>query len=70
MSESLLISTEGRLRRLTLNRPDKRNALSADLCRSVTEAVHEAASDAAIGAILLDAEGKDFCSGMDLGEVL
>jgi len=70
MNETLLISNQGRLRRLTLNRPDKRNALDAALCRKLLDAVREAASDRAVGAILLDANGKDFCSGMDLAEVL
>src|SRR5512138_74874 len=70
MSANLLVNTEGRLRRLTLNRPQKRNALDSELCRSLIQAVHEAASDRAIGAILLDAAGKDFCSGMDLNEAL
>ncbi len=40
-------------------------------CAGVSlEAVREAASDRAVGAILLDANGKDFCSGMDLQEAL
>jgi enoyl-CoA hydratase/carnithine racemase len=70
MNESLLISSQGRLRRLTLNRPGTRNALDVALCRSLVEAIGEAASDPTVGAILLDAKGKDFCSGMDLKEAL
>ncbi len=70
MSGSLLISTDRRLRRLTLNRPEKRNALNVALCRSLIQAIGEANEDRAIGAILLDAGGKDFCSGMDLSEAL
>lgn len=70
MNESLLISSQGRLRRLTLNRPGRRNALDVALCRSLVEAIGEAASDRTVGAILLDAKGKDFCSGMDLAEAL
>jgi len=70
MNESLLISSQGRIRRLTLDRPDKRNALDLALCRSLIEAIREAASDRTVGAILLDANGKDFCSGMDLTEAL
>jgi methylglutaconyl-CoA hydratase len=70
MNESLLISSQGRLRRLTLNRPAKRNALDVALCRSLLNAIRDAASDGAVGAILLDANGKDFCSGMDLAEAL
>jgi len=68
MSESLLVSTHGRLRRLTLNRPEKCNALDAALCRSLLDAIREAASDGAVGVILLDAIGNNFCSGMDLTE--
>jgi enoyl-CoA hydratase/carnithine racemase len=70
MNESLLISSQGRLRRLTLNRPGKRNALDVALCRSLVDAFRKAASDSTVGAILLDANGKDFCSGMDLAEAL
>jgi enoyl-CoA hydratase/carnithine racemase len=70
MNENLLVSSRGRLRRLTLNRPEKRNALNVALCRSLVEAIREAASDPTVGAILLDAKGKDFCSGMDLTEAL
>lgn len=67
MSSSLLISREGRLLRLTLAREDKRNALNVDLCRAIVEACE--APDPSVGAILLDAQGKVFCSGMDLAEV-
>jgi enoyl-CoA hydratase/carnithine racemase len=55
--------------RLTLNRPEKRNALSAELCRLLADALEEAAADPRAGAILLDARGKDFCAGMDLNEL-
>lgn len=70
MNTNLLIERHGRLRRLTLNRPEKRNALSVELCRLIVRAVGEANEDASVGAILLDAAGPDFCSGLDLGEVL
>ena len=55
--------------RLTLNRPEKRNALNAELCRDLAEAPREADYDPAVGAILLSANGKSFCAGMDLDEV-
>ena len=70
MSENLLRSRERRLLRLTLNRPGKRNALDAALCIEIVEAVREAEEDRSIGAILLDAAGPAFCSGMDLDESL
>jgi enoyl-CoA hydratase/carnithine racemase len=65
----LEVNTEGRVRRLTLNRPEKRNALSAELCRILAEAIESADLDSSIGAILLAANGSAFCAGMDLGEV-
>jgi len=70
MHESLLIGSEGRLRRLTLNRPDKRNALNIALCRDLVAGLREAGGDPGVGAILLDAQGAHFCAGMDLSEVL
>ncbi|MBX5496242.1 MAG: enoyl-CoA hydratase/isomerase family protein, partial [Bryobacteraceae bacterium] len=67
---SLLVNREDRVLRLTLNRPDKRNALSADLCRDLVARIEEAERDPQIGCILLDAAGPIFCAGMDLDEAL
>ena len=64
----LLISREDRTLRLTLNRPEKRNALNIELCRAIAEAVEEAQSDDSVGSILLDAQGNVFCAGMDLDD--
>jgi len=69
MSEILQSVREGRLLHLTLNRPDKRNALNADLCRALVETVDHASHDRSIGVILITANGKSFCAGMDLSEV-
>ena len=62
-------SREGRLLRLTLNRPEKRNALSAQLCRDLVTVLEHGDRDPGVGAILLSANGKHFCAGMDLSEV-
>ncbi len=59
----------GRLLRLTLNRPEKRNALNLDLCRLLVDALEAANRDAGVGAILLSGNGKSFCAGMDLSEM-
>jgi enoyl-CoA hydratase/carnithine racemase len=67
VSSNLVISREGRVLRLTLAREEKRNALDAALCRAIVEACE--AEDPTVGAILLDAQGKVFCAGMDLAEV-
>ena len=69
MSDVLEIHREGRLLRISLNRPEKRNALSASLCRELVRALEAAEKDPAVGAILLAGNGKSFCAGMDLAEM-
>lgn len=70
MSESLQISREGRILHLALNRPERRNALNMDLCIALGAALEKAETDASVGAVLLSGNGKSFCAGMDLHEVL
>ena len=69
MSEVLEISRQGRVSRIALNRPAKRNALNAQLCREIVAALEEGFQNAAVGAILLTGNGKHFCAGMDLTEI-
>jgi enoyl-CoA hydratase/carnithine racemase len=69
MPDILETSREGRVLRVTLNRPEKRNALNAELCRVVVASLENALSAPEVGAILLCANGKHFCAGMDLSEV-
>jgi enoyl-CoA hydratase/carnithine racemase len=69
MTDQLLSVHEGRLLHLTLNRPEKRNALDAALCRTLIDALEDADRDPAVGAILLTASGRAFCAGMDLAEI-
>jgi enoyl-CoA hydratase/carnithine racemase len=59
---------QGRVRKITLNRPEKRNAWSLELCRDLVAAFDDADSDQSVGAILLNANGPAFCAGMDLKE--
>ena len=70
MSESLQISREGRVLLLALNRPEKRNALNLDLCRALGDGLDAAEADPGVGAVLLSGNGRSFCAGMDLNEVL
>jgi enoyl-CoA hydratase/carnithine racemase len=55
---------------ITLNRPDKRNALNFELCTRLVQAIDDADANPAIGAILLKGDGPSFCAGMDLKEAL
>ncbi len=65
----LLIEDDGPVRLLTLNRPDKRNALSMDLIQQLHEAFDEAIRDQTVRALILTGAGASFCSGLDLKEV-
>jgi methylglutaconyl-CoA hydratase len=65
----ILSNTSDAVARISLNRPDKRNALSAELVSAIREAVAQAATDGAARVLLLTGEGKDFCSGADLAAV-
>ena len=56
---------DGRLRRITLASPETRNFLDAKLCADLAKELRAAAADDATGAILIDADGPVFCSGMD-----
>jgi enoyl-CoA hydratase/carnithine racemase len=62
---SLRIEQDGRLRRITLAAPEKRNILDAALAENLLREMAEAAEDSATGAILIEADGPMFCSGVD-----
>src|SRR5438552_3654194 len=56
------------IRRIALNRPDKRNALSNALRAELFDALRKADADASIGAIILRGNGKCFSAGYDLAQ--
>jgi len=67
MSEVLLVSREGGIATLTLNRPDKLNALNAELVEALATAVNELSRDASLRcAILTGAGDKAFAAGADI----
>ena len=67
MSE-VLIDTEGSIRLLTLNRPEKLNAINDALSHALKSAIKEAASDDNVSVILLTGAGRAFSAGADLKE--
>lgn len=64
--EVLLARREGGVARLVLNRPEKRNALNAELVEALKTALREADADPAVRVVAVEGAGKDFCSGADL----
>lgn len=65
MSE-ILITNEGSVRYISLNRPEKRNALNTSMVHSLKAALRDADGDEKLRSIVIRGEGKDFCSGADL----
>ncbi|MBI2719236.1 MAG: enoyl-CoA hydratase/isomerase family protein [Rhizobiales bacterium] len=66
--ETLLLEIDGRgVAKLTLNRPQKHNALDAAMIGDLTEAAGRLAADDAVRVVVLGAAGTSFCAGGDLG---
>ena len=63
---NLLIEDAGSVRTLTLNRPEKRNALNAELVAELKSALRDVEANDSLRAIVIRGAGKDFCSGADL----
>src|SRR5436190_8846577 len=64
--EAVLYTVEGAIARITLNRPEKRNALNDALINGLKKALEEAGRSEAVRSIVIKGAGKDFCSGADL----
>ena len=54
------------VRLLTLNRPDRLNAMTAELCEALHEELRQAAADRSCRAVVLTGAGRAFCAGLDL----
>ena len=63
-------SAAGGIARITLNRPDKRNAITSDMMSALRDALQRAGDDSSVRVLLIRGAGKDFCAGLDLSEVL
>ena len=65
---NLRIESKGAIRILTLNRPEKRNALDTALSRALLEALRAADGDETVRCVVLTGAGPAFCAGADLAE--
>ncbi len=63
---NLRIEQDGRLRRIALAAPEKRNVLDTAMCQDLLRELRDAVADDTVGAILLEADGPIFCGGVDL----
>jgi methylglutaconyl-CoA hydratase len=67
--KEIIYQINDRVATITLNRPDKRNALNEQLVTDLKDALAEAEKDAQVKAVLLGGAGKDFCAGADLSQL-
>lgn len=67
-TECVSFEVKENVARITLNRPEKRNALSALTLRELHQAFLEADDRQDVNVILISGAGKDFCAGYDLGD--
>ena len=64
--QKVLYETDGRIARITLNRPDVMNAIDDEMPRELSAAVERANADPEVHVIVLSGAGKAFCAGYDL----
>ncbi|MEK6289376.1 MAG: enoyl-CoA hydratase/isomerase family protein [Acidobacteriota bacterium] len=67
--QKILFSVDQSIARITLNRPDKRNALDDGIVSEFKDALQDAARDETVRVVLVTGAGKDFCSGADLASL-
>ena len=68
-TEELLVETKGKVAVITLNRPDRLNAISRVMLNELSAKIVEANKDPDIRCIVLTGAGKGFCAGLDLIDV-
>lgn len=68
--EMIRFAIEGSVGWITLNQPRKANALSRRMIAEIDDALRRAAADEALKALILNAEGRHFCAGHDMREML
>ena len=64
----LIVEDRGAARVLTMNRPEKRNALNSELTHALLEALRRADNEENVGCVVLTGAGPGFCAGADLTE--
>jgi enoyl-CoA hydratase/carnithine racemase len=70
MADRILLTRENGVAEVSLNRPDKRNALDLEAFRAIAETQKELARERDLRAVILTGSGVDFCSGLDIKSVM
>ena len=69
MSEHVRLNTNDGVATLTIDRPDKRNALRREIIQALLDSVRQVGNDSSVRVLVLNSTGKVFCAGMDLGQM-
>ena len=64
--QTVLYAVEGAVARITLNRPEKRNALNDAVIAALKDGLRKASKEERVRVVVISGAGKDFCSGADL----
>ena len=70
MSEHVKVERNGGVLSITLNRPERRNAITVAMYAALADAIETAAKDDGIRVVTMRGEGQDFAAGNDLGDFL
>ena len=70
MESPVLFSVQNHVATITLNRPERRNAINQALLSGLYDAIGQVSSDDTIRAAIITGNGKSFCSGIDLEVIL
>lgn len=66
--EHMIVDTKDGVRTLTLNRPERLNAVNDKLSAEIIQAIQEASADDEVRVIVITGNGRGFCAGLDLTE--
>lgn len=64
----IITTIEGKIAQITIERPEKRNTLNAELCREMSKQFRELSDDTRVRAIVLCGQSNVFCAGLDIEE--
>ena len=70
MTDKLQVEQADGVLTLTLNRPNRLNAIDMEMLDTLTGALEAAAGDTAVGAVVLAGAGRAFCAGADIGQMI
>ena len=70
MPETVSLAIEDQIAQVTLNRPDKKNAMSLQMMEELVTVAEGLRTDKSVRVVILNAEGDSFCAGLDLADLM